>query len=83
MMHRAARPAWDCEDCGEPWPCRERQARLLDEYLFDRLALMIFLADLMMEAIEDFHRHGRGSLPDLYERFLGWARRDSAGGSPG
>jgi hypothetical protein len=82
MMHRATRPAWDCEDCGEPWPCLDRRAALLDEYLSDRLALLIFLAGLMLDALEDFHRPGRGTVPDLCERFLGWARRDSAGGSP-
>jgi hypothetical protein len=81
MMHRATRPAWDCEDCGEPWPCPDRRTALLDVYLSDRLALLIFLADLMLDAIEDFHRSGRGSVPDLYERFLGWAPRDSASGS--
>ena len=80
-MHRAVRPAWQCEDCGEPWPCGERRATLLGEYPSDRLALLTFLADSMLDAIEDFHCPRRGTVPDLYERFLGWARRDSEGGS--
>ncbi|GGN99264.1 hypothetical protein GCM10010112_92920 [Actinoplanes lobatus] len=73
--HRAVRPSWDCEDCAEPWPCPERKARLLSERPFDRLALLLFLSGFLTEAIDDFARHGVGTVPDLYNRFLGWALR--------
>ncbi|GAA0476647.1 hypothetical protein GCM10009531_83670 [Actinoplanes capillaceus] len=74
-LHRALRPGWDCEDCGRPWPCPPRRVLLLVEYGADRLALLLFLAALMAEAIDDFHRYGAGPVPDLLARFLGWARR--------
>ncbi|MEV0903102.1 hypothetical protein [Actinoplanes sp. NPDC049802] len=82
-MHRAARPSWDCEDCAKPWPCPDRQAMLRAERPFDRLALLMFLSEVMADAIDDFHRHGMGTVPDLYDRFLGWAHRATAdpGGS--
>lgn len=42
------------------------------------MTLLMFLADLMTEAIDDLHQHGAGAVPDLYDRFLGWAHRATA-----
>ncbi|GAA1636856.1 hypothetical protein GCM10009828_076310 [Actinoplanes couchii] len=72
--HRAVRPSWTCEDCGSLWPCPERRASLLEEYAFDRLALLVFMSGLFAAAIDDFHQHNIDGGSDLYERFLGWAR---------
>jgi hypothetical protein len=73
--HLALRPGWDCADCAQPWPCPARRAMLLAERPFDRLMLLMFLSASMHEAIDDFYRYGIKQVPDLYHRFLGWARQ--------
>ena len=74
-MHRASRPSWVCEDCGQPWPCPVRKAMLLGERPFDRMALLLFLSRLMHDAIEDLAQGGAGPVPDLHERFLSFLHR--------
>lgn len=73
--HRAVRPVWVCGDCGEPWPCQRRREMFLSQRPFNRLGLLMFLARLMYDAIEDLHRQSCGPTSDLYGRFVGWARR--------
>ena len=73
-MHRALRPSWSCEDCGQAWPCRARRATLPGECEFDRIAMRLFLAQLMYEAVEDIDQYSSDVVPGLYERFLGWVR---------
>lgn len=74
-LHRASRPSWVCEDCGQPWPCTARKAMVLDERPFDRMAALLFLSRLMHDAIEDFARDGACPVPDLYKRFLSFLHR--------
>ncbi|MBO4204736.1 flavin reductase [Micromonospora echinofusca] len=72
LAHLAARPAWTCTGCGEPWPCPARRARLSTEYADSRLSLLVYLAGYLLDAAADL-RH----LPadELYARFLGWVIR--------
>ncbi|GAA0477618.1 hypothetical protein Aca07nite_72050 [Actinoplanes capillaceus] len=73
------RPSWICGECGQTWPCKRRRTVLLEEFHSDRLALLLYLAAYLVDAINDFQEHGTGVTPDLYGRFLGWARRHPAG----
>jgi hypothetical protein len=72
MEHQPNRPAWDCADCGESWPCPSRRAALLGEFLPERLGLFLFMSRLMVDAIDDFFTHGTGRVQGLHDRFLGW-----------
>ena len=71
--HLPERPAWDCDKCGQTWPCANAKANLLQEYLGNRTSLLVYLAMRHWEAIEDFA--ASGPIPaDTHERFLAWAR---------
>lgn len=73
--HLPLRPGWNCRDCGLPWPCAVKRAALSVEFRHDRTALVVYLAVCLTDAIDDFGRPGREPVGDLFERFLGWARR--------
>ncbi|MBB4752625.1 hypothetical protein [Actinoplanes lobatus] len=77
--HPPSRPSWRCENCGKPWPCEQRREELLAEFRRDRLALLLYLAAHLVDAVDDFQEHGTDVAPDLYGRFMGWARRHPAG----
>lgn len=71
--HLPMRPAWDCDKCGQPWPCANAKSNLLREYLDDSVALLIYLALRHWDAFDDYV--SSGEIPrNLHERFLGWAR---------
>jgi hypothetical protein len=77
-LHPPARPGWNCQDCGQPWPCGFKRAALTAEYRDDRTSLLIYLAYFLVEAIDDFGRPDGGPLPNLYARILGWASQPAA-----
>lgn len=77
-MHLPARPDWNCQSSGQPWPCPIRKVALGAEYRHNRTSLVIYLAFHLADAIDDFGRLDRGPVPDLFERFLGWARWPTA-----
>ncbi|WP_197725522.1 hypothetical protein [Actinoplanes sp. OR16] len=45
---------------------------LLGEFLPERLALLLFLARRMVDAIDDFFEYGTGQVAGLHDRFLSW-----------
>lgn len=68
--HIADRATWDCRMCGAAWPCEPARTRLLATTdrradLLIRLAAELEEASLVLDG------------PDLYRRFVGWARRPS------
>ncbi|SCF02898.1 hypothetical protein GA0070558_12179 [Micromonospora haikouensis] len=73
--HLPVRPIWLCRACGHPWPCGTARLSLLTEYRGNRMALLIHLATLKVEAEEQLARLTPGATPaELTERFLSWAR---------
>ncbi|GAA2716303.1 flavin reductase [Micromonospora olivasterospora] len=73
--HLPTRPTWRCLACGIAWPCSPAKLRLLGEYRGNRAALGIYLAGLMIEAVEQLAELDPAAPPaDLTDRFLGWLR---------
>lgn len=73
--HLGSRPQWNCRVCDRAWPCDNAKARLLAEYRSFPSLLKIYLSAQMYEALDDLTANGE-SLPNLYERFLAWTRRE-------
>ncbi|RLP94385.1 flavin reductase [Micromonospora sp. BL4] len=69
--HLPTRPTWRCRVCGIAWPCSAAKLRLLGEYRHDRVALLVYLATLQVEAGEQLIGADPARLAD---RFLSWAR---------
>jgi hypothetical protein len=68
--HPVSRPSWLCGNCGRPWPCDPAREQLAAEMAGTDLTL--WMATLMVAAA----REDPAIRPsELYERFLGWARR--------
>ena len=70
--HAGARPSWDCEACGEPWPCANAKDRLIAEFRGFPSVLTVYMSAQMCEAMLDLTAHGTEAPADLYERFLSW-----------
>ena len=68
--HPAHRPDWDCEVCGQPWPCDRAREQLAAEMRGTTLALNMQI--YMVNALRE-----NPSIPptELFERFLSWTRR--------
>lgn len=71
--HEGERPVWDCRVCGQPWPCATAKVELSEQYQSFPHGLSVYVGSCLVEAIDDFAAVTRGPVPDLYERFLGWA----------
>lgn len=74
--HDPHRPLWLCRACGCPWPCATARLTLLAEYRNSRVALSIYLAGMLYDAVGDLYRLNPCDAPKpgaLHERFLGWA----------
>lgn len=79
LGHLPLRPLWLCRACGQPWPCGRAKLDLLASYRDSPLNLLIYLAGLLHEAIDDLHRLNPGTTGDvrnLFDRFLGWPARN-------
>ncbi|GIF18552.1 hypothetical protein BJ973_008487 [Actinoplanes tereljensis] len=74
VEHLHGRPDWDCRSCRQPWPCASAKANLLVEFRRYPSVLTIYLAGQMYEALGDMLARGETAPPDIYERFLSWAR---------
>jgi hypothetical protein len=72
--HIAQRPSWDCRACTQPWPCANAKTDLLAEFQDFPSVLMIYMSAQMCEALNDLTAHGALAPPDLYDRFITWAR---------
>ncbi|WP_407951716.1 SAM-dependent methyltransferase [Plantactinospora veratri] len=74
--HLPQRPIWLCRACVRPWPCPVARATLAVEYAADPVALHVYLATVLQEAIDDLCRLNPQPGPDpaaMYVRFLAWA----------
>jgi hypothetical protein len=65
--HTAARPSWNCAECGLPWPCAPARERLSAE--LGRVDLAVLMWDHLEEAARDMPR---SPASDLFDRFLRW-----------
>jgi hypothetical protein len=74
--HLYRRPEWDCRVCRQPWPCANAKATLLAEFRNFPTVLTIYLSAQMYDALGDIQSSGAPAPPDLYERFVSWARYD-------
>jgi hypothetical protein len=74
--HLYRRPSWQCQVCGQPWPCAGARGRMLDEFRMFPTVLAIYLASQLYDALGDIQSRGQPVPPDLYERFVAWARHD-------
>jgi hypothetical protein len=70
--HLAARPSWLCRDCRSSWPCPAARRDLTIEFRQFPSVLTIYLSALLYEAARDL-----GTMPDLYDRFVLWARDET------
>jgi hypothetical protein len=74
--HVPIRPLWLCRVCAAPWPCATARLTLLAEYADSHVALSIYLAGMLYDAIDDLYRlnpHDAPAPGALFDRFLGWA----------
>ncbi|GAA0550320.1 hypothetical protein GCM10010172_35470 [Paractinoplanes ferrugineus] len=74
--HLCNRPSWNCRVCGRPWPCANARANMLAEFRTFPTVLAIYLSAQMYDALGDIQARGEPAPPDLYERFVSWARPD-------
>lgn len=74
--HLHDRPHWDCRVCKDPWPCARARADLMAEFRTFPSVLMIYMMSQLYDAIADLTRPGEPTPPDLYRRFLSWARNE-------
>ncbi|MBQ1026256.1 hypothetical protein [Micromonospora sp. C95] len=75
-FHVPLRPLWLCRACAAPWPCATARLALLTEYRDSHVALSIYLAGMLYDAVEDLYRLNPHDAPKpaaLHDRFLGWA----------
>ncbi|GGM60792.1 hypothetical protein GCM10011608_52330 [Micromonospora sonchi] len=76
QSHLPLRPLWLCRICAAPWPCSPARLTLLAGYRHDRVALSIYLAAMLYDAVDDLYRLDPQTVPKpatLHDRFLGWA----------
>jgi hypothetical protein len=76
IEHLNDRPGWDCRVCGGPWPCANAKANLLAEFEAFPSVLTIYLSGQLCDAIHDLASNDKAVPPDLYDRFVSWARAD-------
>ncbi|MEU8262141.1 hypothetical protein AB0C02_16125 [Micromonospora sp. NPDC048999] len=83
--HTPIRPLWLCRACTAPWPCPTARLTLLREYANDRVALLVYLGGMLHDAAGELRILHPDHAPEpgqLFDRFLGWARRPTTT-SPG
>lgn len=67
--HDPGRPAWDCNGCGDPWPCPPRRRQMLTEYDDLPELLRSHMLDRLDQACAELPMHFAG---ELRNRMLGW-----------
>ena len=67
--HHADRTSWNCQVCGEPWPCAPAREQL--EATHDRVSLAMRMATELFDAAGVLHDEPPGA---LFDRFLLWTR---------
>lgn len=69
--HMFGRPDWLCTTCGDPWPCAPARDRLLAETNSGTC-----LAMACWTYLEEYvHDSPDGKIDGLFDRFIGWSRR--------
>ena len=71
--HVPERPSWQCRTCGSEWPCTNARASLVAECITSRIPMLVYLGMCQADATVDLSPGGLP--PDLYDRFIEWARR--------
>ncbi|MEV4478584.1 hypothetical protein AB0K04_06815 [Micromonospora coxensis] len=67
--HIGYHPSWDCETCGEPWPCPTFRA--VPRQRLDPGALIPVMSLLVRGAIRDLRGRPEGPQPpEIVKRFL-------------
>ncbi|QLQ40339.2 hypothetical protein [Micromonospora robiginosa] len=67
--HLGYHPTWDCERCGEPWPCPA--LRDIPRHQLRPAALIPVMAFLLRGAIRDLRGRAEGpEPPEIVRRFL-------------
>ena len=66
--HRYTLPSWDCEACGQPWPCVERKAKFLHDYEGQPGELRLVMSLFFIDATEDLTE----SVEEVHTRFVSW-----------
>ncbi|WP_243707773.1 hypothetical protein [Micromonospora sp. KC606] len=67
--HIGSQPTWDCEACGQPWPCPAFQAIPPDQLTTS--TLIPAMALLVPSAIRDLRGRPEGpEPPEIVKRFL-------------
>ncbi|MGI5213775.1 hypothetical protein [Plantactinospora sp. CA-290183] len=76
-VHTPRRPIWLCRICAVDWPCLTARSLLTIEYVNDPIALHVYLASMLQDAMDDLHLLNPNPGPDparMYARFLGWPK---------
>ncbi|QLQ38018.1 hypothetical protein [Micromonospora robiginosa] len=71
LDHQPARPAWNCQSCGGPWPCSPAKVRLAEAYAGDRTGLSVYMSALYAAALNELPTT---SADWLYGAFIRWTR---------
>lgn len=72
--HSPVRPSWACLACARPWPCPDAKVDLDEQYARFRSGLLLYLASSLADAAADLALPGGTPAPELYERFMSWAK---------
>lgn len=68
--HQPARPSWECQTCGDRWPCPAGRTELHAQYAGDRVGLAMHMGVVLHLAVTEIPY-----LDDrLFDRFLAWTR---------
>ncbi|GIE86779.1 hypothetical protein Are01nite_32590 [Actinoplanes regularis] len=67
MDHQGERPRWDCNVCGEAWPCSPAREHLVGA--MNPTELRTLMWGLLEKAARELPPV---SAPELFERFLHW-----------
>ena len=70
--HLPKRPAWNCVDCGEPYPCARKREALAREYVGARSSLIFYLGAQFADALQELSRDADPVPAALYSRFFAW-----------
>ncbi|MGW5582213.1 hypothetical protein [Micromonospora chokoriensis] len=70
-QHTPRRPQWDCDTCGQDWPCHPARVRLAEAFGRDRVGLSMYLGAVYATAINELPATTTG---ETWTRFVGWVR---------
>lgn len=74
-LHRALRPTWACERCGDAWPCASSRAELRRAYGADTVGIVLLMSGYLLDAVQDLEREPAA---EVTARFVGWCQAPRA-----